>query len=271
MFIRLVCIPFFLGLSVCLTDDTARSQQSAKPANLGSVFRAQVREISLTRDLGTGAHFCKVQLEVTWKPQYKPLFLSAGTIKVRFGPDKTTVERQVEQKDSGSIPVAGKANAEIDVQVPAPDRSAATIKQLEGSFAVIVPRKMLQFTFDQLKAVPATKQEDGIEASLRGFVADEDHWTARIALQYPKGGPTFESYQDWLVNNKAVLEKIGGKERWKPSGERTLKRTSRQAVIEYYFENSSGKKPAQWRLVYDTPGPIVEVTVPFRFNNLLLP
>jgi hypothetical protein len=234
-------------------------------------FRAAVKRISLTRDLETGAHFCNLQLEVSWQPQYKPFYLQAGTIKARFGPDRTGKEVQTEQKGSGSIPVTGKTSTEIDVQVPAPDRSVTTLKSLEGSFSVIVPQKMLRFTFDQLNAAAATKQQEGIKATLREFVLDDDHWTAKIALQYPKAGPTFESHQSWLGNNQAMLEKIGGKQRWNPGGERILRLTSNEAVIEYYFENSSGKKPAQWRLVYDTPGPIVEVMTSFHFKDLPLP
>jgi hypothetical protein len=130
---------------------------------------------------------------------------------------------------------------------------------------------MLRFTFENLKAALVTKNEEGVSASLREFIPDEDHWTIKVALQYPKDGPRFESYQSWLGNNKIALEKIGGKERWAPSGDRILKLTSSQAVVEYYFENSSGKKAAEWRLVYDTPGPIVEVTTPFSFKDLQLP
>lgn len=267
MSIRLACASLLLlypGVWYLVAADKTGALQS-------SIFRTAVKRISVTRDLETGAHFCNIQLEVTWEPQYKPFYLQTGTVKVRFGPDKTGKEQQAEQRDNGSMPVTGRSSSEIDVQVPAPDRSAATIKSLEGSFSVIVPRKMLRFTFDQLKPAPIAKQQEGIAASLREFASDEDHWTVKIALQYPKGGPTFESYQSWLGNNKAVLERIGGKERWHPGGERILKMTSNQAVIEYYFENSSGKNPAQWKLVYETPGQIVEVTIPFRFKDLLLP
>jgi len=241
------------------------------PVSYSGVFRTTVKRMAVSRDLETGSHSCTVQLEVAWEPRFQPFYLDPKIITVHYGPDRTGAEKQVQQQDKGQIPVTGRSTAEIDVHVPAPDRSVATIKALKGSFSVIVPTKMLRFTFANLKAAPAVKTEEAITASLREFVAEDDHWTAKVALQYPKGGPHFESYQSWLGNNKIALEKIGGKERWAPSGERILKMTSNQAIIEYYFENSSGKNAAQWRLVYDTPAPIVEVTASFRFLDLPLP
>ncbi len=264
---RLVLISLFL-FGPGVWHLSAADEAPGLPSN---VFRTAVKRIRLTRDLDTATHFCNIQLEITWPPEYKPFYLQAGTIKARFGPDKSGKEVQVEQKGSGAIPVTGKMSTEIDVQVPAPARSVTTLKSLDGDFSVIVPRKMLRFTFDQLKGASTRKEQEGIKATLREFVANEDHWTAKIALQYPKGGPTFESFQSWLGNNNAVLEKIGGKERWTPGGERILSMTSSEAAIEYYFENTSGKNLAQWRLVYDTPGPIVEVTTSFHFKDLQLP
>jgi len=262
------------GISLCqpeggiaLVDEPYRKL----PVSYGGIFRTNFRRISLTHDLEAGSHSCNILLEVAWEPRFQPFYLDPKTIIVLYGPNKTGAVRQVQQKDKGQIPVTGRSTTEIDVQVPAPERSVTTIKALEGSFSVLVPTKMLRFTFDNLKAVPAAKTQEGVSATLREFLPEEDHWTAKMVLQYPKGGPRFESYQSWLGNNKIALEKIGGKERWPPSGERILKMTSSQAIIEYYFENSSGKDSAQWKLVYDTPGPIVEVTTAFSFKDLLLP
>jgi hypothetical protein len=245
------------------------AQGKDKGHGLASGFRTLAKQISLTRDLETGAHFCKVQLAVTWETPVKPLILHPHKISLRYGPDKTGTEHEFQQGDQGSIMVTGRTSAEIEVQVPAPDRSVTTIKSIEGSFSVILPSKMLQFSFENVK--PISQSQEGITARLSDFTAEEDHWTVRMALEYPGGGPQFESYQSWLGYNKIVLEKIGGKEHWLPSGERTLKLTSNQAVIEYFFEKTSGKNAADWKLVYDTPGRIVEVTTPFRFQDLKLP
>jgi hypothetical protein len=253
--------------SIALVDGPYRQP----PVSYSGVFRTAVKQISLSRDLEEDSHFCHLQLEVAWEPAFQPFYLDPKTITVVYGPDKTGAQRSFKQPGKGQIPVTGRMVTDLEVHVPAPDRSATSVKSLEGSFSVIGPAKMLTFTFDNLKAAPEEKVQEGISASLSEFVLEEDHWTAKIALKYPKGGPHFESYQSWLGNNKIALHKKGTTQRWRPSGERILKLSSNQAIIEYYFENSSGREPAEWRLDYDTPGPIVEVTAPFRFKDLPLP
>jgi hypothetical protein len=240
------------------------------PVSYGGLFRTAVKQIRLGRDLEANTHLCNVLLEIAWEPRFQPFYLDPGAINIVYAADKTGAERHFKQAGKGQIPVTGRIVTEVEVQVPAPDRSASTIKSLDGSFSVIGPTKMLTFTFDNLKAGPTEKSQEGISASLSEFAA-EDPWTVKLTLQYPKGGPRFESYQSWLGNNKIYLEKIGAPQRWVPNGERIVKLTSSQAVIEYYFENPSGKNAAAWRLVYTTPGPIVEITTPFRFKDLLLP
>src|SRR5262249_6949886 len=156
-------------------------------------------------DLEADTHVCNVQLEEAWEPHFQPFYLDPQAVTVVYGPDKAGVQRKERQPGKGQIPVTGRMVTEIDVQVPAPDRSVAGIKAMDGTFAVVGPTKMLTFTFDKLKAAPVEKAQEGVNASLSDFQA-EDHWTAQVSLKYPKGGPQFESYQSWLGNNKAYLE-----------------------------------------------------------------
>ena len=241
------------------------------PVSYGGLFRTVVKRITVVRDLEINAHVCHVKLEVAWEPRFQPFFLESKDITVTYAADKTGAQGKFTQAGKGKDRVTGRTVAELDVQVTAADRSVATIKALEGSFAVIGPTKMLTFTFDNLKVVPSEKVQDGISATLAEFSADEDHWTVKVALKYPSGGPRFESYQavSWLGNNKIYLE--NGKQRWLPSGENYSKATSNEAVIEYFFDNPGDRKPADWRLVYVTAGRIVEMTVPFQFKDLPLP
>jgi hypothetical protein len=253
--------------SIALVDGPYRQP----PVSYSGVFRTALKQISLSRDLEENSHFCHFQIEVAWEPAFQPFYLDPRIITVVYGPDRTGAERAVKQPGKGQIPVTGRIVTDLEVHLPAPDRSVAAVKSLAGSFSVIGPMKMLTFEFADLKTVPVAKVQEGISASLSDFSADEDHWTAKVALKYPSGGPHFESYQSWLGNNKIVLQKKNGSQRWRPAGERILKLTSDQAVIEYYFENASGKDVADWRLIYDTPGPIVQVSASFHFKDVPLP
>ena len=44
-----------------------------------------------------------------------------------------------------------------------------------------------------------------------------------------------------------------------------------RAVIQYYFTPPEKTRLADWALVYQTPGRIVEASVPFEFRDLPLP
>src|SRR5207249_3458288 len=106
---------------------------------------------------------------------------------------------------------------EKDAQVAlreGPRRAANALGLLKGDLSVIGPGKMLVFTFDKLakvdrqtpaEKVPA-KTQDGVTVKLREFTTEADVWTVGFLLEYPPGGPDFESFESWLVNNKAFLE-----------------------------------------------------------------
>ena len=95
-----------------------------------------------------------------------------------------------------------------------------------------------------------------------------------VALDYPPDGPHFESYQSWLVNNEVFLEKIKGGTRVRPpqGGMQTVKGAYPRALLRYYFENGKRRlgDPRDWKLVYRTPGRIVNLPVQFEFKDLPL-
>ena len=50
--------------------------------------------------------------------------------------------------------------------------------------------------------------------------------------------------------------------------------TTTRAAIRYRFRDKTGSpagRPEDWRIVYRTPGRIVEFTVPFEFKDIRLP
>src|SRR5579864_452398 len=96
----------------------AGTQNKSEERELASAFRSSVKSITLTRDLETGAHFCKVQLEVTWGSRLQPFIFDPRKITLRYGPDKAGREHEFQQGDKGPVTVTGRSSAEIEVQVP---------------------------------------------------------------------------------------------------------------------------------------------------------
>jgi hypothetical protein len=263
--------------SIALVDPPA----NPLPVSHSGIFRSAARRLSVSRDLETGAHSCTVALEIAWEPWFQPFLLEVKSYSATMGANPRGKPVVVSRQGTGQMPVNGRTAVEVELTLPAPDRLVPAMDALKGSFTVIGPTTMHTVRFDHLAAKdakPVTKTpEDGITVTLKRLtVVDTDRWEAEIALAYPPGGPRFESFQSWLVNNRIFLEK--GKRRFtpRPADERILRLTPTQAVIQYYFVEEAGKtprlgSPGDWDLIYITPGRIVEVPATFAFKDLRLP
>src|SRR5262249_8811671 len=100
-------------------------------------------------------------------------------------------------------------------------------------------------------------------------------WTLGFRLGYPPGGPDFESFESWLVNNEIRLQKKVGTGTVPPNGGFEIDdQTGRRAVARYRFLEEGDvklRKPEDWKVIYKTPGAMVTVPVPFEFKDLPLP
>jgi hypothetical protein len=257
------------------------------PISYSGLFRVSVKEIHLHYYLDSDVHTCDLKLEVAWEPRFQPLFMETRPDSLVVQDDKG---RAIEIPEEGKGPVAiGRPTVQtIIVRIPAPQRSAKQLGLFKGKLAVVGPTKMLTFTFDKLtkieKAADAKKQtREGVTVHLRELRSEggsgDEVWTVGLLLEYPLGGPPFESFQSWIVNNKIYLEKeqAGIKQQFPPNlGYETDDQTDTKAIIRYRFGDEPDKKLllgkfSDWKLVYRTPGRIVEVPVPFEFKELPLP
>lgn len=259
----------------------------ALPVSYNGLFRVLVKRVDAVRFLETEAHYCTLYLDVAWEPRFQPFLLETQ-------PESLTV--QDEKGAALKIPEGGKGQAavgrrnaiELELRVPAPRRSSAQFGLLKGTLSVIGPSKMVTFTFPKLSKIERKNdiRKETIEdvtVSLRRFLLEgegsEQLWTAEVLLEYPESGPKFESFQSWLVNNEAYLErdKAGAKERFPVNGGyETDDATETKAILRYRFTDEPEKKlmlgkPGDWNFVYRTPGKIIELSVPFEFKDLPLP
>jgi hypothetical protein len=257
------------------------------PISYSGLFRVTIKELHLHRYLDSDAHSCDIKLEVAWEPRFQPLLMETRPDTLVVQDDKG---RAIEIPEEGKGPVAiGRPMVQtINLRIPAPQRSAKQLGLLKGNLAVVGPTRMLTFAFDKLakieKAADAQKQtKEGVTVHLRELRSEggsgEEVWTIGLLLEYPLGGPKFESFQSWIVNNKICLEKehAGIEQQFPPNlGYETDDQTDTKAIIRYRFGDEPDKKLtlgkfSDWKLVYSTPGRIVEVPVAFDFKDLPLP
>jgi len=250
---------------------------SPDPATISydGLFRTSARKLVSVRDLAAGAHYYVASLEVAWEPDFAPFLLETRPRSIVLHDD---AGHDVPVPDNGSeqSPVAGRTTQEIEIRLPALDRSIKKIGLLKGEMSAIGPTRMLTFTFDGLQAGQEKKQ-DGVAVTLVRLVQREKVWTVELALEYPPGGPKLDSYQSWIVNNTAHLKNRSG-QRLVSTSYASEAMTSNRAVVSYHFEDDPGRapllrgsKPEDWQLVYTTPAWIVEIPIHFEFKDLALP
>jgi hypothetical protein len=254
-------------------------------ASYQGMFRTVIKTIGINQDLETGVSNLIVQLESAWEPRFEPFLFEAGPTSLRFGKDKLGKAPAHQLPGRGRQALTGRPAAQIEVRVPAPHRTTTRLEALQGQFTVIGPSKMLTFSFDKLKplappAQPLTQTREDVTVRLTELAAAADRWIVEMRIDNPPGGPMFESYQSWLGNNAIHLERGAGKklQRLVPTGadEEIIKQTATHAIVRYHFvqrDNPAVKldNPANWTLVYRTPGRMVELTVPYTFADVPLP
>ncbi|MFL5244286.1 MAG: hypothetical protein ACJ8FY_19450 [Gemmataceae bacterium] len=251
------------------------------PVSYNGVFRIGLKRLVAYRDLETATAYQVATMEIAWAPRYRPFLLETRP-KALVLKDDQNHDVAIKEEGGGQAPVEGRLAMTFEVRLPAIPRPALRIRLLKGELSVIGANKMLTLTFDTLDALQkdAGKRvlsQEGITAKVSKIQLEADIWTVEMTLDYPPGGPKFESFQSWVVNNEIYLQSASSEKRLRNNGGYTLESSSsNRAVLSYYFKDEKGKgikrgKPADWKLVYVTPGVISETSVPFSFKDVKLP
>lgn len=251
------------------------------PTSYSGIFRIRATRISADRILEAGdqGHFLTVTLELAWEPRFRPLFLESKPDSFDIQDDKG-VSLKIPEQGSGRTPLAAHMVYHIPIRMEAPKRSANKLNLFKGSISVLGPGKMLLFSFDKLSKLEKGKTgpsqtQDGVTVQLRDFDIEgeknDQRWTVGLTLEYPADSPDFESFEQWLVNNEAHMERLDkSKEIMKHAGYESDVR-EKKAVVRYYFAEDNMGKPEDWKLIYRTPGQILRLPIQFEFKDLELP
>lgn len=238
-----------------------RPGKSLAPTHVSGAFRLVARESSARVDLATGASTVTIQLETTWEP-WLNVYRIDSSPTIDKATDDTGAARAVAPR--GPRTYASGVAAPLLVRLPNVPRSAKTI-DLAGNISATVADELLTFQFPSNgKAPPAQK---GIAAELVKSSTDGNDWIVEVTLTYPKGGPIWESYEDyWLRNN--VLRAIPATD----GPPIVFELDSLDRSIRYIAKGkASAQKTGKWNFDYRTPGPLREETVRFELKQIKLP
>lgn len=247
------------------------------PTSYSGIFRVVIKRLAAYRDLEADSHFSIATLEVAWEPRFRPFLIDTRPQSLVIKDDKDKL-LPTDDEGGGKSPIEGPIAMTVEVRLPAPPRSVAKLNLLKGNLRAVLPSKMLEFTFDKLDVVEKVPQarevtKDGVTVALKPSL-EKVVWKLEVSLTYPADGPEFESFQSWLLNNEIYLLKDDGQKLPNNAGYATDAVTKNRATLTYNFIDERKLprgKAADWKVVYRTPGAIVEVPVPFEFKDLPLP
>lgn len=254
------------------------------PLSYDGPFRFRATRVTAARDLDSLRGGLVVGLEVSWTPTLRPLFIDGQPHGLRFaGNDGKPIT--VPDEGGALVAIDGRYSFPLEVTLPAVPREQKQLRKLEGKLAIVVPTKMLSFSFDaNLAALDAAKPGgeqrrltlEGVTCGVGKIAFGSETWSVQMALDYPEGNHPLESFQaaSLVANNELVLRSRDGKRRLTPANGVVDQVGSRRALVTYHFVERPGAargKPSDWSLSYAAPARIVEVRTRFAFDSLPLP
>ena len=160
--------------------------------------------------------------------------------------------------------------AEINLNLQAPERSAAKIKTLDVKAEVTIPAGIKVFRFPSLSQENVTVKQGDVSVTLQETEVDEQVWKVNVELAYPGEGPAFESYRQGLFNNRIWLQRADGSRFEHNGGFSNTGSDGGKLGFEYLFVDAPGK-PSDYQLVYETPSKVITIPLEFEFKDVPLP
>ncbi|MGL4551979.1 MAG: hypothetical protein ACRC33_12440, partial [Gemmataceae bacterium] len=184
------------------------------------------------------------------------------------------------------VPVEARPALTLDLVLPGFPRSDPSIGSIAGKLNAVVLGDMLTFDLDAnldvLHVAPAggaqrRSTRNGVTCSVVGLTLGRDHWTLKMALDYPAGANReFESFQagTMVAANELRLVSLDGKRQLAPTATVAEEAGSRRTVVSFHFtDGPAGKRgtPGAWKVRYRAPSRVLDSSLSFKFEKVALP
>ncbi|MBY0524950.1 MAG: hypothetical protein K2R98_16210 [Gemmataceae bacterium] len=251
------------------------------PTSYSGPFRVVLKRIMTIRDLETDAHACVARVEIAWQPPFQAFLLETKPDTIVLQDDKGLDQKVPKVGKGQSFVDSGRNAMEIDIPLPALRRSVQRIGVLKGQMNMVGSGRQLTFKFDALKK--DKREQEGVNIEIANFEGKKNadgemQYVVNLSLKYPASTFKFESFQigAWLVRNKAYLVNKAGMKFTENAGFDSDDVSATQVVVNYRWVDDADKKfvlgkPDNWKFEYLTPGPVIEVPIPFEFKDVDLP
>ncbi len=253
------------GRTVVLEPRLKNREVSAVSGPFRIVPRAVIGKLLL--DDSTVFH--EVQLDVHWEPRM-PVYRIDTQPRIIAATDDRGTALTAAVGSSHHYPTS--AHTDMSVKLTGLTRESKAIGRLAGEFRATAAEKMLTVRFADLGAkFPLTQTDSDVKVTLRSFKKEGALWEAELLLEYPTNHPSFESFEEqkWLRDNRLRLIDPNAKPIDPESEDVTA--SGRSVSATYRFKMAGNPTAKGWALVCETPGPLVELKVPFELKNIPIP
>ncbi len=234
-------------------------------------FRFELKQFTARRDYQAGTATADVVFEASWEPRVRPMLLSlkAGTLEIRDDQGRA-VRPRVAAEATEVVLRPETPSVEIAANLEAPERSASKLALVKARADVTMPADLKTFRFPSLAAANVERREGEVGATLVTTEVDGHVWRVVVDLNYPAGGPAFESFRQGLFNNQLWLQAADGSRVKLNGGFSTTGQGDGRLRFEYLFIDVPGK-PGDYELVYEAPSRLVVLPLEFEFHDAPLP
>jgi len=234
-------------------------------------FRIEIQRLDAVREFKTGSATANVQIEAAWEPRLRPMLLKLKYDQLKIVDDqKKEVKPQAEMEADEVVIRPENPAAEINLNLLAPAREAKKLSSLHVHAEVTVPAGIKTFKFPSLTQKDVTLKQGDVSLTLQDTEVDEQVWKVNVNLVYPGEGPAFESYRQGLFNNRLWLQRADGSRFEHNGGFSNTSSDGGKLGFEYLFVDAPGK-PADYKLIYETPSKVITIPLEFEFKDVPLP
>jgi len=234
-------------------------------------FRFELKQFTVRRDYQAGTATADAVFEASWEPRVRPMLLSLKAEALEIRDDQGRAVRPRVAAEATDVVLRPETpSVEIAANLEAPERSASKLALVKARADVTMPADFKTFRLPSLAAANVERREGEVGATLVTTEVDGHVWRVVVDLNYPAGGPAFESFRQGLFNNQLWLQAADGSRVKLNGGFSTTGQGDGRLRFEYLFIDVPGK-PGDYELVYEAPCRLVVLPLEFEFHDAPLP
>jgi hypothetical protein len=249
--------------------------ESRESSSVSGPFRIVTRQVVARSLLDVELTVYEVQIDAHWEPRYTVFRIDSNPKILRAEDDRgrklTAKTGTARVQPEGSI-------SDLHVALEGLSRASTKISVVTGEFVVTASPSQLAFRFEDLTTkLPVAKTQSGVTAVLKRIEDLGKIWEVELELRYPSGQPAFESFEEtlWLRDNRPRLVSPDASKTFGPDGfdyrVSDDRKKGRAVTAVYGFKGVGNPLEKGWALTYETPAPLVELTIPFELRDIPLP